>query len=229
MHTFSTPSFSFFREDRRLLNILTIVVITAIFYAVGAMLRLVEELSLFWPLNGVRAGVFARYVWLNRLHYYAACYLTMLGLDALTTEWGTASLVINLSNMVFIVIVAMCVVRDKKRPSSAPGPLNALKLFGYCMVGAFFCALLGAAGSVSFNSLTFVPLVADWFGEQFSTGVLIVPCILTLSWPRSLPVISLRQVMPLVALIASMAASVFIGGAGSLAFPLPALIWCAIR
>lgn len=229
MHTFSTPSFSLFREDRRLLNILTIVVITAIFYAVGAMLRLVEELSLFWPLNGVMAGVFARYVWLNRLHYYAVCYLTMLGLDALTTEWGTASLVINLSNMVFIVVVAMCVVRDKKRPSTAPGPLNALKLFAYCMVAALLCALLGAAGSVSFNSLTYLPLVADWFGEQFSTGVLIVPCILTLSWPRSLPTTSLRQVMPLLALIASMGASVIIGGAGSLAFPLPALIWCAIR
>ena len=229
MHTFSTPSFSLFREDRRLLNIITIVVITAIFYAVGAMLRLVEELSLFWPLNGVMAGVFARYVWLNRLHYYAVCYLTMLGLDALTTEWGTASLVINLSNMVFIAVVALFVLRDKKRPSAAPGPLNALKLFAYCMIGALLCGLLGAAGSVSFNSLTFVPLVADWFGEQFSTGVLIVPCILTLSWPRSLPVISLRQVMPLVALIASMIASVAIGGAGSLAFPLPALIWCAIR
>jgi hypothetical protein len=113
MRTLSTPSFSLFREDRRLFNILTIVVLTAIFYSVGAMLRLVEELSLFWPLNGVMAGVFARYVWLNRLHYYAVCYLTMLGLDALTTEWGTASLVINLSNMVFIVVVAMCVVRDK--------------------------------------------------------------------------------------------------------------------
>jgi diguanylate cyclase (GGDEF) domain len=97
------------------------------------------------------------------------------------------------------------------------------------MVGALFCALLGAAGSVSFNSLTYIPLVADWFGEQFSTGVLIVPCILTLSWPRSLPIISLRQLMPLLALIASMVASVVIGGAGSLAFPLPALIWCAIR
>ncbi len=58
MRTLSTPSFSLFREDRRLFNILTIVVLTAIFYSVGAMLRLVEELSLFWPLNGVMAGVF---------------------------------------------------------------------------------------------------------------------------------------------------------------------------
>lgn len=35
--------------------------------------------------------------------------------------------------------------------------------------------------------------------------------------------------MPIVALIISVIASVVIGGAGSLAFPLPALIWCAVR
>lgn len=35
--------------------------------------------------------------------------------------------------------------------------------------------------------------------------------------------------MPAIALIVSVIASVVIGGAGSLAFPLPALIWCAVR
>lgn len=229
MRSLSTPPFPLFREDSRLLNIITIVILTTLFYSVGAMLRLVQELSLFWPLNGVMAGVFARYVWLNRLHYYVVCYGTMLLLDAITTEWGSVSLVINLSNMVFIVVVALCVVRDKKRPGPAPGPLNALKLFGYCLIGGFLCALLGAAGSVNITSQDFLPVFTDWFSEQFSTGVLIVPCMLTLSWPRSLPVINLRQLLPLLALVASMVASVIIGGAGSLAFPLPALIWCAIR
>ena len=35
--------------------------------------------------------------------------------------------------------------------------------------------------------------------------------------------------MPAIALIVSVIASVVIGGAGSLAFPPPALIWCAVR
>jgi hypothetical protein len=50
-----------------------IFILTTLFYFVGAELRLVEALSLFWPLNGVMAGIFARYVYLNRLHYYAVC------------------------------------------------------------------------------------------------------------------------------------------------------------
>lgn len=84
-------------------------------------------------------------------------------------------------------------------------------------------------GSVSIDSLDFWPLLADWFSEQFSTGVLIVPCMLTLAIPGVLPRFKAEQMMPAIALIVSVIASVVIGGAGSLAFPLPALIWCAVR
>ncbi len=44
-----------------------------------------------------------------------------------------------------------------------------------------------------------------------------------------LPRFKAEQMMPAIALIVSVIASVVIGGAGSLAFPLPALIWCAVR
>ncbi|EKD0935148.1 diguanylate cyclase domain-containing protein, partial [Shigella sonnei] len=138
-------------------------------------LRLVHELSLFWPLNGVMAGGFARYVWLNRLHYYAISYVAMLVYDAITTEWGLVSLVINFSNMMFIVTVALLVVRDKRLGKNKYEPVSALRLFNYCLIAALLCAIVGAIGSVSIDSLDFWPLLADWFSEQFSTGVLIVP------------------------------------------------------
>ncbi|HCR7488777.1 TPA: GGDEF domain-containing protein, partial [Shigella sonnei] len=142
---------------------------------IGAELRLVHELSLFWPLNGVMAGGFARYVWLNRLHYYAISYVAMLVYDAITTEWGLVSLVINFSNMMFIVTVALLVVRDKRLGKNKYEPVSALRLFNYCLIAALLCAIVGAIGSVSIDSLDFWPLLADWFSEQFSTGVLIVP------------------------------------------------------
>ncbi|HDR2789969.1 GGDEF domain-containing protein [Enterobacter sp. RHBSTW-00175] len=227
----AVASFKLFHPDSPLRNAVGIFVLTTLFYFVGAELRLVEALSLFWPLNGVMAGVFARYAYLNRLHYYAVSYVAMLMYDAVTTNWGVASVVINLSNMVFIVIVALLVMRDKRLLKSRPDPINALRLFNYCLIAAVFCALLGAFGSVGIDSKTFWPLFADWFSEQFSTGVLIVPCMLTVkmpqrfipSWPAP------EKCLPVVALIVSVVASVVIGGAGSLAFPLPALIWCAVR
>lgn len=223
------PSFRLFQEERPLRNTIAIFALTTLFYFIGAELRLVHELSLFWPLNGVMAGVFARYVWLNKLHYYAVSYVAMLGYDAVTTEWGWVSLVINLSNMVFIVIVAQLVIRDKRLGKNKYEPVSALRLFNYCLLAALACALIGAIGSVGIDRLTFWPLFADWFSEQFSTGVLIVPCMLTLGIPGVVKRFKAEQLMPMVALIISVMASVIIGGAGSLAFPLPALIWCAVR
>jgi len=218
-----------FHKERPWRNAVMIFLLTTIFYSIGAMLRLVEELSLFWPLNAVMAGVFARYSWLNRLHNYAICYVAMLVYDAMTTTWGATSLVINLSNMVFILTVALLIVRDKKRPERRTLPINALRIFNYCLLGALGCALVGAFASVGIDELTFWPLYADWFSEQFSTGVLILPCVLTLTWPRWVMPFRVEHLLPIAALVTSLVASVAIGGAGSLLFPLPALIWCAVR
>jgi hypothetical protein len=44
----------------------------------------------------------------------------MLMYDAVTTNWGMASVVINLSNMVFIVVVAVLVQRDKRLMKKTP-------------------------------------------------------------------------------------------------------------
>lgn len=218
-----------FRAETPLMNAGMIFVLTTLFYFIGAMMRLVEELSLFWPLNAVMAGVFARYAFLHRWHYYVISYVAMLAYDAVTTSWGTASLIINFSNMVFIITMAQLISWERHQMAKTPQPINALKLFSYCLVAALLCAFFGALGSVGINGQGFWPLLADWFGEQFSTGVLILPCLLTMTRPRALKGFSLPQVMPILALAVSVAASVVIGGAGSLAFPLPALIWCAVR
>lgn len=221
--------FTLFRPESPLRNAMGIFLLTTLFYFVGAQLRLVEALSLFWPLNGVMAGVFARYAYLNRVRYYAVSYVAMLLYDAVTTRWGLASLAINASNILFIGTVALLVLRDKRMTRATPDPINALRLFNYCLFAAVLCALLGAAGSVGIDSQTFWPLFADWFSEQFSTGVLIVPCMLTVKVPTRWVRFRPEQLLPILALVVSVMASVVIGGAGSLVFPLPALIWCAVR
>ncbi len=43
-------------EGHLLRNSIAIFALTTLFYFIGAELRLVHELSLFWPLNGVMAG-----------------------------------------------------------------------------------------------------------------------------------------------------------------------------
>jgi len=229
MSSSSSGTFALFHSQSPLRNAAGIFALTTLFYFIGAQLRLVESLSMFWPLNGVMAGVFARYAYLNRLHYYAISYIAMLLYDLMTTQWGVSSLGINLSNMVFIVTVALLVQRDRRLKNRTPDPVNALRLFNYCLLAALLCAIVGAVASGAVSNRTFWPLIADWFSEQFSTGVLIVPCLLTITWPSFNWAVRAEQLMPVVALVISVVASVVIGGAGALAFPMPALIWCAVR
>ncbi|HBW0087999.1 TPA: diguanylate cyclase [Klebsiella aerogenes] len=231
MSSLSIRSFTLFREDQPVRDALVLFTLTILLHFMGAMLRLVQELSFFWPLNAVMAGIFARYVWLNRSYFYAICFAAMLVYDGLTSRWGMgfASLLINFSNIVFIVILAQLVLWDKRRADSMPGPINALNLFCYCLLAALVCAAVGALGSVDVERATFIPQLADWFSEQFSTAVLILPFILTLTLPSVLGRFRFSQLLPVIALVLSMALGVAVGGAGSLTFPLPALVWCAIR
>lgn len=58
MHVHPISTFRLFQEGHLLRNSIAIFALTTLFYFIGAELRLVHELSLFWPLNGVMAGVF---------------------------------------------------------------------------------------------------------------------------------------------------------------------------
>lgn len=207
MSSLSIRSFTLFREEQPVRDALVLFTLTLLLHFLGAMLRLVQELSFFWPLNAVMAGIFARYVWLNRSYFYAVCFAAMLVYDGLTSRWGMgfASLLINFSNIVFIVTLAQLVLWDKRRADSMPGPINALNLFCFCLLAALLCAAVGALGSVDVERATFVPQLADWFSEQFSTAVLILPFILTLTLPSALSGFRFRQLLPVLALVLSIA------------------------
>ncbi|MES3284121.1 diguanylate cyclase [Klebsiella aerogenes] len=84
MSSLSIRSFTLFREDQPVRDALVLFTLTILLHFMGAMLRLVQELSFFWPLNAVMAGIFARYVWLNRSYFYAICFAAMLVYDGLT-------------------------------------------------------------------------------------------------------------------------------------------------
>ena len=225
--------FKIFSPEKRLANVINIFVITTLFYFFGASLRLIDELSLFWPLNAVLAAVFVRNPFLNRPIYYFICYSAMIVYDALTTHWGWQSAIINLSNMIFIILAAGLLLRYTRVQDENNWALNAFNLFYFCLIASLLSSLLGSVGSFGPSSdyRKFLPLFADWFSEQFSTGVLLMPFLLMAKWPQwdKLPAFHVSKIYPLLGVIISIIASVLIGGAGSLAFPLPALIWCAIR
>jgi diguanylate cyclase (GGDEF)-like protein len=75
---------------------------------------------------------------------------------------------------------------------------------------------------------------AFWLSSDIANYLIVLPVVLTA--PARLPVLALRRpeygdlkaAAPILALLASAAASVMVGGPGAIAFAIPALLWCAL-
>ncbi len=137
---------------------------------------------------------------------------------------------LNVANLLFIIISVSMLVKHYLRDSDRRQISNALRIFPACLLAAFACATWGGlAQDFSFDT-RFATAWGDWFSEQLSTGLMLLPFLLARNW-RGLSfaaLLSPGKWLPLLSVVLSLAVGAMIGGAGSLTFPVPALIWCAI-
>lgn len=219
-----------FAEHNTTTNLLSLFLVTLLFCFLGSHLRVPAELSLFWPVNAIVAAIIVRHPWLHRLRYFFASFAAMVANDTLFSGWAWPAVTLNVANLLFIMIAVSMLVKSYLRDSDRRQISNALRIFPACLLAAFACATWGGlAQDMSFDT-RFATAWADWFSEQFSTGLMLLPFLLTRSW-RSLTfaaLLSPGKWLPLLSVVLSLAIGAMIGGAGSLTFPVPALIWCAI-
>lgn len=222
--------FTLFNENNNNANALTIFLVTAFFCFVGGHLRLPMELSLFWPVNALIAGMIVRFPFLHSTRIYLTSYLAMVFNDLVFSGWATQSFTINFANIIFILVITNILLKRGSAMINRHRPGKALLIFPACLLASLCSATWGTLAEGANTSENFVAQWGDWVSEQFSTGVLLLPFLLTL--PGQFRLTSLRyrlkNLLPAVALLASIIAAACIGGGGSLSFPLPALIWCAI-
>ncbi|MFT8211654.1 MAG: GGDEF domain-containing protein [Symbiopectobacterium sp.] len=100
------------------------------------------------------------------------------------------------------------------------------------MIAALSCALVCAFAQHAAEQTRqpFQQDVLNWFSDQFYTAVLFLPLLLTLrsDFTLRLPSLNWRSSIPLIFLVLSLGLGTLIGPIAILAFPLPALTWCAI-
>ena len=222
--------FALLDKDKPYKNFLMLFFFTAFFCFIGGHLRQPAALSLFWPINALLTGIFVRLPWLHRWRYYLVCYGAMVCNDAIFYGWRWPAFTINGANILFIT-VAVTMLIQRAGPVNASGQVkSALGIFPACLLASIACASWGVLAQGLLFSPHFLSAWSDWLSEQFSTGVLLLPFLLMLPRQPKLSV-ALRQwqrFLPLLALGLSVGAAAVIGGGGSLSFPVPALIWCAI-
>ena len=219
-----------FAENNLKKNALTLFSITLFFCFIGSHLRIPEEFSLFWPVNALIAGLMVRNPFLHTTSSYAACFAAMIFNDTVFSGWALPAITVNFANILFILVAVCMLIKHLQRPSANSQVVNAMRIFPACFLGAAACATWGAwAQDIDFNA-RFLEAWGSWFSEQFSTALMLLPVMLA----RPLRTVSPRtllqpgKMLALVAVAVSLVVGALIGGAGSLTFPVPALIWCAI-
>ncbi|SQI33452.1 Probable diguanylate cyclase YdaM [Serratia plymuthica] len=160
-------------------------------------------------------------------------YLGMIAADLTTGEALPLVMWLNACNMSLIATgygVMLLLPQSQRRMGK---PQAILYMFTASLSGAAVASTLSILRNDSLYNNTVITAWLAWFSEQFSTNLLLLPVFLAaprlkqllrmqINWP-------LRAGMPLLALLFSLIFSVYIGGPGAIAFPIPALLWCAVR
>ena len=195
----------------------------------GILARPIESLSLFWPVNAVLAGVLLRYPRQAGLIGFALVWLAMVAADlAYGSEWAPA-LWLNLSNLGAVATVWLLLSRLPRPHRRMRSPHGVLGVFGACAAGAAVAASLACVMAAPWFEQSLRSTWLARFSEQFSTGVLVLPVLLTAPSVRALVRSGAQAIRlaPLLMLLASLALSIAFGGPGAIAFPIAALLWCA--
>lgn len=217
--------------------------VAIVFFAVlsaclfGILTRPVGFLAAFWPANALLLGLFVRFPqfaspagWIAAVAgYYSADFLTG-GSLALTT-WLTAA---NLAGVVVGMALFRRVSEEERRLRR---PRSVLYLFGILVAAAAATAAIGAWAAVLYFDKGLLAGAAFWFTTELTNSIIILPVVLTLpAIPASLPHLRrhwegrevIRLGAPVVALLLSLFLGALVGGPGAVAFPAPALLWCAL-
>lgn len=222
-----------FKSSNMLLNSFNVFILTLLGCVLGSHARMSGiDLSVLWPVNILVAALFYRCRHLNTPWYYCVAYSAMVMQDSLIYGWGFSAFTINAANLVFIfVLIKLLCWRGGYRQQEAD-ITTSLHLFASCIVAALSCALVGALAQHAAEQTrqSFQQDVLNWFSDQFYTAVLFLPLLLTLrsDFTLRMPTLNWRSSIPLVFLVLSLGLGTLIGPIAILAFPLPALTWCAI-
>ncbi|CAI2932719.1 GGDEF domain-containing protein [Aminobacter niigataensis] len=205
----------------------------------GILTRPVGFLASFWPANAILLGMMVRNPRYAGPAGWAAAFVGYVAADILTgggwyvTAWLTAA------NMVSAITGYLLFRLVSENDRKLQHPVSVLYLFGICCMAAVAAAFAGGGAVGLLFDRTFAVGFKLWFVTELVNTLVILPAILTfpgvrslsVRWPPSDDGLALETILrgaPCLALILSVAGGVLIGGPGALAFPIPALLWCAL-
>ncbi|NVN10937.1 diguanylate cyclase [Nguyenibacter vanlangensis] len=202
----------------------------------GVLTRPFGLLAESWPANALLLGLFIAFPTLARPGSWLAAVAAYLLADGLAGDTLLVNVWLTAANMAgvatgYVLYRAMGAERRRMDQASA-----MLYLFVVCACAAGAAALVGSGlSTMMFNRPAWAGF-AVWFSTECNRYVILLTVCLAgqrwlgerrrLSWTPGWR--HVRHVGPLLTLALSVGLMVLLGGPGAIAFPVPALLWCAL-
>lgn len=220
-------------RPRHLVALMSAVLVVCL---IGIYWRPLGQLSALWPANAVLLGLFLRSPGLAAPTGWFAAAAGYIAADLLTGSsvlWAATLSVINLLS----VSVALRLCRGlspSERHSIAPGALARLLLA--MAVASVVAGLLGGLLIWQMLGKSFWSAAANWAVSELLAYIIVLPSVLSapdprkwkLTRPAHLSAWLKRKFIIVLWLLLTLVAGVIIGGPGVVAFPVSALLVCAL-
>lgn len=241
-HPHSTPQD--FRASTRatarqlLLQALLVAGVVFLASGLGILTRPESQLATFWPTNALLLGLFARRPALASPAGWAAAALGYVAADLLTGTSLPTTLRLTAANLAGVLAGYLVFRHLREEDRRLLHPLSMLWVLAASAAAAVCASLVGSLTSHALMRMGFLTASGFWFSAELVSYVALLPVILLAPSPagawrevraglaraRKRP----RVLMPLTALALALVLGVAVGGPGAIAFPVPALLWCAL-
>lgn len=200
----------------------------------GILSRPGGDLASFWPANAFMLGMLVRYPHFAHKGSWLAAAAGYLLADALTGSPLVKNLLLNAGNLASVAAGYLVFWQIDPAMRRLRTPLSVLYMLLAVVCAAFTAGLFGLyANPYLFHDK---PLqgFAMWFATEMATDIAFLPAMLSLpEWQRERrqwlrQQLQPAKLLPALALLLSVALGSIVGGPGAIAFPVPALMWCAV-
>ncbi len=204
----------------------------------GILSRPTGLLAVFWPANAILLGLFVRMPHLATGRGWLVAALGYLAADLVTGSSTLNSLWLAAANLTGVAVGSFLYQRIDPEHRTLSRPLSVLYMLAICAASAAAGSVIGSEVGPAFMEQGRLIGAAFWFTTELAHSIIVLPLILIMPpLSRLLGCLhagwrlrrgSVQRMAPFLALVASILIGVVLGGPGALAFPIPALLWCAL-
>lgn len=203
----------------------------------GTLTRPYDLISAFWPANPAMLGLLIRIPALARPSGWISAIFAFILADMVTGSTLKITIWMTIGNIVGVAAAYILVRRMDVNDLRLRRPFSVLKLLLALMLGGVASGIFGSIAAPVLFDRDPVSGWLTWYTAELVNNIAILPVMLTVppltfSKLKKIVAVNLRYgiagLLPLLALIVSLLGGIWVGGPSAFAFPMPALLWCAL-